>query len=476
MKKVKKNILIIYRPYYMLLGGFLYMDNILTKYLYTYYDEIESKEFYRAIFPKGELQEKGVYEKGKYNAIVVEVTKEKKKNGKDRILRHTVTDDLDKIDEVVTRDNFCLMSPISYIDKERKSDNARVLYALTIDLDGLIIKNGDDPFGLRTLFHQIENINRIPMPTYIVSSGTGLHLYYVFEKPIMLFPNVVKQLQNYKRELTRIIWQGYITEFDDNVQYESLFQGFRVVGTITKKGERARAFETGKPVTMEYMNEFVDDEFKTDDFVYKSNLTLSQAKEKYQDWYEKRIVKKQPKGTWICKRDLYEWWKKRMLKEAKTGHRYYCLMMLAVYARKSGIEQKELESDAFTLMEILDALPASEDNPFTEKDVIDALQAYDDRYMTYPINSISYLTDIHIEKNKRNYQKQKYHLEEARAIRDIRMKRQGKKWTDGNGRPKGTTKEQIVKAWRLSNPNGKKADCIRETGLTKPTIYKWWNS
>ena len=28
-------------------------------------------------------------------------------------------------------------------------------------------------------------------------------------------------------------------------------------------------------------------------------------------------------------------------------------------------------------MEVLDALPASEDNPFTEKDVIDALQAYD---------------------------------------------------------------------------------------------------
>ena len=72
--------------------------------------------------------------------------------------------------------------------------------------------------------------------------------------------------------------------------------------------------------------------------------------------------------------------------------------MLSVYARKSGIDQEELENDAFTLMEVLDALPASEDNPFTEKDVIDALQAYDDRYMTYPINSISYLTDIHIEK------------------------------------------------------------------------------
>lgn len=449
------------------------MDNILTKYLYTYYDEIEPREFYREIFREGELQKKGVYDKGKYNGIIVEVTKEKLKDGRNKILRHTLTDDLDKIDEVVERDNFCLMSPISYIGKTRNSDNARALYALTIDLDGVIIKNGGDPFGLRTLFHQIENIDRIPMPTYIVSSGTGLHLYYVFEKPIMLFPNVIKQLQVYKRELTRIVWQGYITKLEDNVQYESLFQGFRVVGTITKKGERARAFQTGNRVTMEYMNEFVDEEFKADDFVYKSNLTLEQAKEKYPNWYEKRIVKKLSKGTWICKRALYDWWKDKMLKQAKTGHRYYCLMMLAVYARKSGIDLEELEKDAFTLMEILDALPADEDNPFTEKDVIDALQAYDDRYMTYPINSISYLTDIHIEKNKRNYQKQEWHLEDIRA-KKLRMKQRGQEFKNKEGRPKGTTKEHIVKEYRKNNPNGKKADCIRATGLDKKTVYKWW--
>ena len=448
------------------------MDNILTKYLYTYYDEIEPKEFYREIFREGELQEKGVYEKGKYNGIIVEVTKDKLQDGRNKILRHTVTDDLDKIDEVVERDNFCLMSPISYIGKTRNSDNARALYALTIDLDGLIIKNGDDPFGLKTLFHQIENIDRIPMPTYIVSSGTGLHLYYVFEKPIMLFPNVVKQLQVYKRELTRIVWQGYITKLEDNVQYESLFQGFRVVGTITKKEERARAFQTGNRVTMEYMNEFVDEEFKTDDFVYKSNLTLKQAEEKYPNWYEKRIVKKLPKGTWVCKKELYEWWKNKIIKQAKTGHRYYCMMMLAVYARKSGVDLEELEKDAFIFMEKFDKLPSSKDNPFTEKDVIDALQAYDDRYMTYPINSISYLTDIHIEKNRRNYRKQKDHLKRARAVQSIDYP--NGEWRNKEGRPKGTTKEHIVKEYRKNNPMARKCDCIRETGLDKKTVYKWW--
>lgn len=25
------------------------------------------------------------------------------------------------------------------------------------------------------------------------------------------------------------------------------------------------------------------------------------------------------------------------------------------------------------------------------------------------------------------------------------------------------------------NPEGRKIDCIRETGLSKPTVYKWWD-
>ena len=35
-------------------------------------------------------------------------------------------------------------------------------------------------------------------------------------------------------------------------------------------------------------------------------------------------------------------------------------------------------------------------------------------------------------------------------------------------------KEDVVKQWRAEHPNGKKAECIRDTGLSKPTVYKWW--
>lgn len=122
--------------------------NLLTKYLETYFDEVTYKDFYRDIFPVGVLQCKGkdYYGDRKYNGIIVEVTDEKLNSGKPKVLRHTLTDDLEKLDEVVSRDNFCLMSPISYAGKTRDSSMARELYALAFDLDGIQtrIKDGED--------------------------------------------------------------------------------------------------------------------------------------------------------------------------------------------------------------------------------------------------------------------------------------------------------------------------------------------
>ena len=46
-----------------------------------------------------------------------------------------------------------------------------------------------------------------------------------------------------------------------------------------------------------------------------------------------------------------------------------------------------------------------------------------------------------------------------------------REWRIGNGRPSA---EQTVLEWQEKYPEGKKADCIRETGLSKKTVYRWW--
>lgn len=46
-------------------------------------------------------------------------------------------------------------------------------------------------------------------------------------------------------------------------------------------------------------------------------------------------------------------------------------------------------------------------------------------------------------------------------------------WRKGNGRK---SKSDVVDEWRIKNPQGTIAECIKETGLGKSTVYKWWNS
>lgn len=36
-------------------------------------------------------------------------------------------------------------------------------------------------------------------------------------------------------------------------------------------------------------------------------------------------------------------------------------------------------------------------------------------------------------------------------------------------------KKDLVQSWRKSHPLGKKTDCIKELGLSKPTVLKWWD-
>ena len=427
------------------------------------FKEVYASDFYRDIFPIGSFEEKGVYKKGKYNGIAVSIVV-----GDSKAKRYTVTDDLEIIDTLVETDDFCIMSPISYAGKSRKSEFARFLYAMAIDLDGV-----DTLDEWNFLMTQIDKGHEmlsfvwgLPRPTYIVGSGTGLHLYFVFERPIPLFRSTVKELERLRRRITWQAWTQGASSLHDNVQYESLFQGFRMVGSITKNGERTRAFKVGEKVTVEYLNQYVPEEYRAVKFSYKSNLLLKDAKEKYPEWYQKRIVEKKPKGTWVCKKDLYYWWIRKLKAGVQQGHRYWCIMTLATYAKKCDIPFEELEKDAYGLIPFMN----TKGDKFTEDDVLHALEAYNDSYITYPINTIIQRTDIPIQKNKRNYRKQEQHLQYARGIRQL--KRDMGEMVAAGGRPK---KKKIVKEWMMKNPNGKKIDCEKETGISRPTVLKWWN-
>ncbi len=422
------------------------------------FEETSYMDFYRDLFPEGSFEEKGVQVPGGYNGIAVAIGR--------RTRRKTVTDELDVIEEMAISDDFCIMSPISYAGKSRKSENARFMYALAIDLDG--VKTMKNWTVLMKQIEEGETMRRgvwgLPKPTYLVSSGTGIHIYYVFEKPVPMFKKTKEQLEKLKKRLTYQAWTMGASELHDNVQYESLFQGFRMVGTITKTGGRCRAFRVGEKITIEYLNEFVPVKYQVKRFTYKSDLRLADAAKKYPDWYQRRVIEKRKPGTWVCKKDLYDWWIRQIYQGAAQGHRYWCVMTLATYAKKCGVPKDVLKEDAYGLIPYLSAIG----DEFTEDDVKAALAAFDDSYITYPIHAISDRTGIFIEKNRRNGRKQSVHLRiQRRTLEELNIE---------NGSPlQGRKSEKdTVGEWRNSHPDGSKADCIRDTGLSKPTVYKWW--
>lgn len=417
------------------------------------------------------------YRAGEYSAIAIELVPsglDKKGKPKYKGQRITITAGCSELYELIERsDNFCMVSALSYAGRHRTNKNARYLYALVIEIDDIEPKNGIDE-----LIYSWERKNlTMPQPTYIVCSGNGLHLYFVFERPIPMYAHIFEQFSEAKTHLTRMFWNRYVTTAHEKVQYESVNQAFRCVGSMGKKNNRcAMAFKTGEKITIEYLNLLLPEKLRID-ALYKSKLTLEAAKERYPEWYQRRIVEGRDRGHWVRHPGIYYNWIEKVRDGAVVGKRYNCLENLCSLAVQCQIPPEQVEKDCRELAEHLEALTVSDDNHFTEYDILCALKTYHERKEGAYRRKIAYVsnrTGIPLKENKRNGRKQKVHLRMARSNRDILCEERGKSdWREGAGRP---SSENIVREWRRLHPGGSKAACIRETGLSKPTVYKWWKS
>ena len=187
----------------------------------------------------------------------------------------------------------------------------------------------------------------LPKATFVVNSGTGLHLYYVLDEPVPMYPQNQLYMKELKYALTRQIWNRFTSTIKEP-QMQGIMQGFRVIGTCTKLGEEfpVVAYSVGDRISLNELLTFIPDsngeQQHVKSIMMKNRLSIEEAKEKYPDWYEKRIVRKERRGRWTIKRDLYDWWLNRIKTEIKVGHRFYGIMTLAIYAKKCCIEEGEL--------------------------------------------------------------------------------------------------------------------------------------
>ena len=429
--------------------------------------ELSPKEAYSWIFQLSEkgsdfIQRKSV-ESRDFKANPVGYFKfENREKGDYRILfKDTFFTELKKLQEA----DFAIINGITYFGRKNESIHASKMYAMIFDLDNVTSRE------ITNIYVQSEW--NFPMPNIIACSGHGIHLYYLFENPISLYPNTKVYLKELKYALTKSIWNKYTSQ-EEKVQYQGINQGFRVIGGKTKiEGIKVRAFLTNeKRFSLKDFDKYVNKEdFKTaaDEIYKESKYTIEEAKKLYPEWYENLDNPHRKKGQWYSNRGLYDWWKGKILSNTfKVGHRYFSLMALAIYGIKCGISKEEVENDAYELADFYEKTKLDPKDSFSRDDAKSALECFDERYARFPRTDIEKLCDIRIDPNKRNGRTQEQHCQVMRAIQGVI----NPNWREGNGRK---PKKNIVEEWQKENPTGKKSQCLMDTGLSRPTIDKYWN-
>lgn len=425
---------------------------IVGKYLEQFFDEVTPLEFYDEIFPAGllttEISEKDL----RYHGIIVDLHPDAEHD-----VRSYILEDKQALKDAIEDHRECVCAPCVYWGGKRKNDNARYLTALTMDWDGIT-----DEKYLRNFFHQAEH-GLFEMPTFLVSSGSGAHIYWVLKDPVPCFMSNRKELVELHRIMTKKIWTQYLTAAE-KVQYESPFQGFRCVGTATKRGGIVRAFRVGDRVSYEDVARSFGYEPQR-----KDPSRLIRARLKYgEEWFEKRIIQKKPRGHYVCNRAVYDSWVRKVPEVARFGTRYKCILAAVVFAVKCNIPLEEVKADCYKLVPILDALC---EESFSYEDADAALSSYGENLRYWRREWLSDKTGYEFKPQRRNGRRQEDHLVLARTAKALHKKDGTMKHPEG--RP---SREEEIFHWRLDHPQGTKTQCCRDLHADPHTVRRWWDS
>lgn len=452
------------------------------------YPELSPIEFYRMIFPSGSFQ-KPEESNGDYqpNGLLQYRCPNYEENSMSCCV---INDDLKTILDCINRvgrfknHDFVLISGCSYVGSNKTNKNVRFCHAIIIDLDEVDTQNLSFLIGMAE-----EKI--IPIPTALSVSGNGLHVVYVLKEPIPMYAAKAEMLKNLKAMLTRKIWNEKTSQ-DPNIQYQGIVQGYRAVGTQTKKGHIVRAFEVGEKVTIDELIETIteidavpfltpnkimsngkvnrkiyserikkclSDKHLTEDMLqelsYGDRWTIEELRQVnprwFEDWYRRRVIEGQVAGHLHIGRTAYDKWLAEIKDKARQGNRRRCIYCLAAFAQKCDISADEFIADAYALLEPFNALTEDKSNPFKKSDIDSVIETYNSHNLTkMSLAAMERMTGIAYPKAI------KHHNPE------------GKK-----GRP---DKETIILQYLAEHPDETSVSKIaRECNCSRPTIYKYLN-
>lgn len=350
--------------------------------------------------------------------------------------------------------NDVLLGGSTYFNNWISKRSAKDIHAFIIDYDnaysGVLLKALQDGWAN-------PNGEQYAYPTYIVNSGTGLHLYFVFNEPIPNYKSATENLDKVYRALA--IQQSRRVYVTPQVQWFG--QDFRMGGGLNKYGWENTIFRVGELWDIDELAKAVG---LTD--IHFTRYGEKRTKKPNQE-HKKSHNKKRVNG-WKTNKAFYNYSLEHCRTNTKEGNRYLSMCALSCIAWKCGVDIETLEND---LLNLLPTYNKDAKRIIKPKEIKSALKMYNDKAILTQRQSLEHWQGWKYEpKIKRNGLKQEQHLTIARTIKQVKktmgiMKQEG--------RP---NKQHLIEQWQQSNPKGIKADCIRTLNIDRKTVSKYWNN
>lgn len=388
--------------------------------------------------------------------------------GEEQTTKHIVPMSIDEAMEQCENRNDMLMGGCTYFNNWISKKSAKDIFSFIIDMDN--VYSGTLLNALRQDW-KTANGEVLPMPTYIVNSGTGLHLYFVLTEPI---PNYKATTENLDKLYRALAIQQTTKRVYLQKQVQWFGQDFRMAGGMNKYEWKNTVFRVGEKWDIDELGKAVG--LKDVHFIRYGEPRTKKPRTEQKTRYKR--VKRQ---GWRTNRAFYDCALQNCRAKTKEGNRYTSMCALSVIAWKCNVPQEELEKD---LLSLLPDYNKGATRQIKEKEIYSAMKMYNSKAILTQRERLEDWQGWEYNPIPRNKRKQAEHLHAEYWINEkgrpeVNTCKQNRelalKFMRDNGEIKGRPKaEQMVKEWREKNPDGTKAECIKETGLSKPTVYKWW--
>lgn len=343
---------------------------------------------------------------------------------------------IDEILQIAAFGNYVYTYSCSFFHGWPREKLVNDVYAFVIDLDGV------SPADLRVLMKR--EIKKLP-PTYIVNSGQGVHLVYMFTNPVACYKVRKKPLKQAIKALASLFKvKTYSYEVDPTA---TLVHPYRVVGSRTKLGQTAKAYKMGEKREVVEMLKLLN----IDTYLFEEHKKKPKTQRRKASYNSK--VATLPTGRVQFYDSTYE----RVRHEVDEGHRYLSLFALAIIAYKCRIPRAQIEEDIGDLVDLFNQKEHMQ--KVRENEIEKALTGYSQKFVK--VNSYTleeYLGFAFHRKTKRNGLKQREHLLIARAVKDARQK---------------ATKEIQMKRYLQKYPDASLKQMEEDLGWSRHTIIKY---